>query len=216
MIQGYIGILVAAFGIGLSGALMPGPLFSVVLAHSAKKGFRHGYQAAVGHAILELAVVVSFFFGLQHWLTRGDVMATTALAGSAVLAWMGYGMIREAPRASLATDGGRGSAAGMVGSPLVDGALASISNPYWLVWWATVGTGQASVSLAGGAAGLVVFYVGHICSDLLWYGLVSTAVSKGRKLLDGRRYRIIVSGCGGFLLVMALFFLWSGVRFFLK
>lgn len=209
MLHYHAQLILTAFGIGLSGALMPGPLLSVVVAHSASGGFRPGYSAAVGHVALELLVVLSFSLGLQRLLSLAGAGAVPAFAGSAVLAWMGISMILRAPAAM--TDANGQDRNGNRG-PFADGIIASLANPYWLLWWATVGTGQASVSLAAGFLGLLSFYVGHASADLVWYAAVAGAVSRGRKLLAGSRYAALVRCCGAFLVVMSACFLWAGVR----
>ena len=54
-----------------------------------------------------------------------------------MLLWLAYGMLREAfSRLSLSAQGETRNK----GMPLVlAGAVISLSNPYWSLWWATIG-----------------------------------------------------------------------------
>jgi threonine/homoserine/homoserine lactone efflux protein len=95
--------------------------------------------------------------------------------------------------------------------PVAAGILTSLSNPYWAVWWATVGLNYITISLQQGAPGLATFYTGHIMSDLLWYSLVAGAVATGRRFMSDKFYRGLIIVCGILLIALGLFFVYSGV-----
>jgi regulator of ribonuclease activity A len=62
--------------------------------------------------------------------------------------------------------------------------VLSVTNPYWLLWWGALGLGMAGQALDSlGLAGLVVFFIGHIAADYVWYSGVSFAVAAGRRVL---------------------------------
>jgi len=84
---------------------------------------------------------------------------------------------------------------------------------FWLVWWATVGATYVLWSLAAGAIGVVVFYLGHILSDLGWYSMVSLVVARGRRLMSQRIYRGLLLVCGVALIGLGVYFLVSGAIF---
>jgi threonine/homoserine/homoserine lactone efflux protein len=86
----------------------------------------------------------------------------------------------------------------------------SLSNPYWSLWWATVGLGYITLSMKSGTAGLTAFYTGHILADLFWYCLVAGAVVAGRKVLSPRLYRGILVACGIFLVWLGGMFVYRG------
>jgi threonine/homoserine/homoserine lactone efflux protein len=98
---------------------------------------------------------------------------------------------------------------------LVTGAVLSVANPLWILWWATVGTTWVlwSLSLAAGAIGVVVFYLGHILSDLGWYSMVSLVVSRGKRLMSLRVYRGLLLACGVALIGMGIYFIITGATF---
>src|SRR4030042_977661 len=97
--------LLAIFGgsmlISLSGALMPGPLFTLSVRETLRRGFWVGPLVAIGHAIVELALVIALALGLSEFLGEGTGTAVIAIVGGLFLLWMGYQMLRTAPRQEL-------------------------------------------------------------------------------------------------------------------
>jgi threonine/homoserine/homoserine lactone efflux protein len=90
---------------------------------------------------------------------------------------------------------------------VLTGILGSLSNPYWIIWWATIGLGYLISSMTYGIAGIVVFFIGHISADLAWYSLVSFAVARGRTLMGDKGYRLILLLCGIFLISFGAWFI---------
>lgn len=217
-------IFISSFIIGLSGALMPGPLLAVAVRDSARRGFSAAPLLVLGHGILEAALVALILLGLAEWL-KGDVAtAVISLAGGVVLLWMAVGMAREvrtlsAPGAEPAAGDRSGEGRAGRGSParsVVDGVVVSVSNPYWLIWWATIGLGYLVLSRSLGAAGIAAFFAGHILSDFAWYMFVGFAVSMGRGRLSDRFYRGVVGCCAAFLVFFGLSFGYVGVAKLLR
>lgn len=201
-----------SFVVGLSGALMPGPLMTVTIDYSARRGFRTGLLPMVGHAAAETAVVVALVLGLSQLIQGNMVKGTVGLVGGAVLAWMGYGMGRGAwlGKISLALAEGDST---LGSTPIVTGALVSVGNPYWLLWWATVGANYVAWSLQWGTAGLATFLGAHLFSDLTWLAFIAAVIVTGRKVINDTVYRGLILVCGLFLIGLGLYFVVSGVGF---
>lgn len=206
-------IFSTSFLVALSGALMPGPVLAVDIAESAKRGFWAGPLIVLGHGIVELILVAAVLGGLSQLLEEGPVTAIIALLGGLFLLWMGFAMIRTAPRQSLPQ---HASAArrGLSLRPVLAGAVASVSNPYWWIWWATVGLAYMLWSWKLGTWAVAFFYGGHILADLSWYALVALIVATGRRWMSDRVYRVILIVCGAFLIGLAAYFVVTGIQFF--
>ena len=71
---------------------MPGPLLTVTIGESARRGFSAGPLLVLGHAVLELVLILALVGGLSIYLTRTAVTHTIAIFGGAFLIYMGYGM----------------------------------------------------------------------------------------------------------------------------
>jgi threonine/homoserine/homoserine lactone efflux protein len=146
---------------------------------------------------------------MRHYLDNAVVKAVISFGGGVVLAWMGANMLRSARTVTL--DGG-GDSLNDIG-PVTVGVVASISNPYWTLWWLTTGFALLVSAIQAGIVGVVVFFVGHILADLVWYTFVSVAVSRGRRVMSDRVYRWLVSVCGLAIIGFAFWFIWSGIVF---
>lgn len=95
--------------------------------------------------------------------------------------------------------------------PAIAGVTVSIANPYWWLWWATIGLSYITLAMNSGSLGLASFFTGHISADLAWYSLVTIAVSGGRRFINARVYQVVLTGCGIFLVGMGIYFIYSGI-----
>lgn len=199
-------IFASSFVIALSGALMPGPLLTTTISESSRRGFIAGPLLMAGHAILELLLVTALLLGLAPFFQQPAVFAATALGGAVILLWMAWGMLRSLPSLQLAWEekGPRGN------HPLLSGILMSVANPYWIIWWATIGLGYIFYSRRFGLWGIAFFFAGHILADLLWYSLVAAAVAGGRRFLTDRLYRGLIAACALLLVLFAGYFAYAG------
>lgn len=214
-------LFATAFVVGLSGAMMPGPLLTVTIAESARRGWRAGPLIILGHGLLEGILVLVLAVGFAAVLTRHGVTAAIAVLGGGFLVYMGYGMVRDAwygrvalpapsagagnPTPPAETRQGRGL------HPVLAGVLISLANPYWSLWWATVGLHYINMAARRGSVGLGVFFTGHILADLAWYCLVAVAVAAGRHLFPAVVYRGVLVACGLFMVGLGLYFGVTGV-----
>lgn len=201
-------IFSGSFTLALSGALMPGPLLTVTIAESVRRGFLAGPLLMTGHAILELMLVIAIIKGLGPYLNAPVTMGIVAFIGGAVLIWMGVNMIRTA--GNLTLDGeNTGPSSGQTPHPFLVGIIASVSNPYWTIWWVTIGMAYLMAAIKFGYSGVIVFFLGHISADFAWYCIVSYGISRGKKILKDKSLQIMIRICGIFLLGFGGWFLLS-------
>lgn len=204
-------VALTSFMIALSGVLTPGPLLFVTISQASRRGLSAGIIVALGHGLVELATVIFLAFGVGQFLSRPSFLGAIGILGGIVLAWMGWGMVREAwlGKADLTLEVQSGSRFGPLGS----GIVATLGNPYWLMWWATIGVNYVALTQTRGWLNLGVFYTGHVAADFLWLGLVSAMIASGQRLITNRLYTNITLILGLFLLGMAGYFLYSGIGF---
>jgi threonine/homoserine/homoserine lactone efflux protein len=205
---GLTAIFGGSFALALSGALMPGPLLTVTISESVRHGFKVGPLLMTGHALLEFLLVVAIMLGLGPYLKLPPVMGTIALLGGLLLIYLGVDMIRTQVRLALDHEPNDVDAR-YARHPIVVGVLASLANPYWTLWWATIGLGYLLAVRDMGFAGLTAFFLGHITADYAWYSLVSFGVSRGKTLLSDNSYRHMIRTCGLVLLCFGGWFLYS-------
>jgi threonine/homoserine/homoserine lactone efflux protein len=204
------GVPVTSFIVALSGALMPGPLLTITVGEAARRGFWAGPLIILGHGLLELALVLLLLAGLGTILNTPVILGTVGLVGGGVLAWMGLGLLRASRTSRLQFEAGNASLV----HPVWSGIFMSLANPYWLIWWLTIGLGYVIFAAKYGFLGVFLFFAGHILADLVWYTLISAAVAYGRNFFTDGLYRGFLAACGCFLFLFSGYFGFQGVKFF--
>ena len=200
-------IFATSFVVAFSGAMMPGPLMTATIGESARSGPWVGPKMIAGHALLEVGLLFALFFGLAPLFKNELFFIIIALIGGVIMLWMAQSMFRSIPKLAIKTESP--SAKGM--NVYLSGILMSLANPYWIIWWATIGLGYVLVSGELGFAGIAFFFAGHILGDLVWYSAISFAVGKGRRFFSNRTYRTLVGACAVFLAVFAGWLVIKGI-----
>ncbi|MGI6097928.1 MAG: LysE family transporter [Dethiobacteria bacterium] len=204
-------IFVTAFVVGLSGAMMPGPLTAVLAENSLRRGFIAGPLVTLGHGIVEALMVALLAVGLGQIIAEEAAAGVIGIAGGLMLVWMGYGMVKSALSGSLSLTTGSGEQRRQ--TPLIGGMITTVSNPYWFLWWATVGASYVLLSKEHGIQGVFLFFSGHILSDFAWLSLLALALVSGKRFLNDKIYAGIIAVLGLFLVSLGIYFFWSGINF---
>ena len=194
-------MLLVGFAVGLSGALVPGPMLFATIDSSLKKGWIAGPKVVFGHAILELVIAVLIVLGLTSFIGN-SVISGISIVGGFVLIVFGAITIKGASGASdaLHSDGA------IVSSPIAAGMLTSASNPYFWIWWLAAGSALVMRGLEISLIAVAFFVIGHWIADLGWYSAVSTSFSRGKSLMSSKTYERILVSCGLFLMVFGAWF----------
>ncbi|NLW09581.1 MAG: LysE family transporter, partial [Firmicutes bacterium] len=74
--------------------MMPGPLLTVNIKESLRRGFWAGPQLILGHALLEGALITGLALGLGGLLKAELSQGLISVFGGAFLFWMAWGMLR--------------------------------------------------------------------------------------------------------------------------
>jgi threonine/homoserine/homoserine lactone efflux protein len=203
-----VGIFVSSFVVGLSGALMPGPVLTVTIAEATRRGVWAGPLIVLGHGIIEFPLFIALVLGLGEILKHNLVFGIVGVGGAAVLMWMGVNMVRGIKTATLKVQLTQEER----GRPVLAGLLTSVSNPYFIIWWATIGLSYIALSQRHGIMGLGSFYSGHIMADAAWFCSIAAAIMLGKTIMTDRTYRWIMALCGGLLVILGLYFGSNGLK----
>ncbi len=204
MLYDIISTLVLGFLIGLTGALAPGPTLVATINASLSGNWTAGLKVSLGHIVIETAIVVLIILGLAGVATPYTTMI--AVTGGIALVIFGIMTITGSRRATLAADPVNTAA-----SPYMAGLLTSAANPYFWIWWLSVGSALLIQALAGGLLLAMVFMIGHWTADTAWYAFVSTGISRGRTVLSDTAYHRLMAACGIFLVLFGLYYLAGAV-----
>ena len=203
-----ITIFSSSFLIALSGALMPGPLLTITISESTRRGAIVGPLVIFGHGILELSLITALLLGMAPLLQRNDVFVFISLVGGSILLWMAFSMFKSLPGLHLDVAPGKEKSKNLV----ITGILFSLANPYWIIWWASIGLGYILHSVKYGIIGVAAFFLGHILADLAWYALISFGVARGRRFFSDVFYRRLIGCCASFLVIFSCYFFYSGIE----
>jgi threonine/homoserine/homoserine lactone efflux protein len=191
-------------GISLSGVMAPGPVTAATIAMGARHRFA-GALMAIGHGIIEFPLMILIILGMDKILKSTTAKIVIGFAGGLFLLFMSIQMIRSLSRTQdqevKVTKSG----------PMAAGIVLSGGNPFFLIWWASVGLNLAIAAVGFGKWAFALFAIVHWLCDLIWLSLLSWASFKGSALLGPRNQRIVLLICSLVLFGFGLFFIYNSV-----
>ncbi len=192
--------------ISISGVVSPGPVTTVTITMGARN--KHaGALIGLGHGLLEIPLMVLIVLGADKLLAARPFQIVVGLAGGAVLIWMAIQMFKDsgrpAPKAAVVSTG-RG--------PVATGFALSAGNPFFLIWWGTIGLGLAIQAKELGVLAFVLFTITHIMCDVVWLEILSQTSFRGARVLSDKAFAIVLKVCAAALAYFAAAFIWNAVR----
>ena len=182
--------------------MQPGPVTATAIAMGARSRWA-GTLLAIGHGIIEFPLMVVIILGLGKYFKLQKVQITIGLAGGVFLLLMAIqGLLSLKAKADNTTSA-------LTNKPILAGIILSAGNPYFLLWWATVGLALATQATQWGIWAFALFALAHWSVDLIWLQILSWASFKGSVLLGPRGMRIVLMICSAALLVFGLFFVYN-------
>ncbi len=155
---------------------------------------------AAGHALVETVIFLLIIGGLADAMQ--EYSRAIALAGGLALIIFGFMTVKGSRSATLAAPEGQ-----VIGNAYLAGVATSAANPYFWIWWLSVGSALVLSGLKAGVIMAALFMIGHWVADFGWLILVSISLDRGRSILSEKSYRRILGICGGFLVCFGIYFL---------
>ena len=197
-----LAFLLSVVVISLSGVMAPGPVTAATLAAGARS--RHaGAWIATGHGVVEFPLVFLLAAGVGAFLAFPAAKAAIGIAGGLFLLLMGGELLWNLPTL------GHGPTAQVHHHPFFTGVILTGANPYFILWWFTVGLAMVTQAMAFGILALGLFAVVHWLCDLVWLDLLSLAAFHGAEFFGRRAQRIVFMLCAVALLAFGVKFLWD-------
>jgi len=160
-----------------------------------------GALIALGHAAIEVPLMLLIVAGAGAVFQISSVKLGIGLAGGAFLLFVGSQLLAAAWKGDVVEHGPDGR------HPFVTGVVLTAANPYFLIWWATVGLALATDAVSFGVVAFVLFGVIHWLCDLIWLEILSLASHKGTEVLGGGLQKMVLLVCGIMLLGFGVMFL---------
>mgnify|MGYP000551248091 CR=1 FL=1 len=201
-----LNLIVEIVSLTSSGALSPGPLTFSAIVLGMKKGWKAGFLEAVGHTLFEFPLVLLIGVGSSHIINNELFLNIAGMIGG--LALIIFSILLLQDLISLRRGDGE-RILKISGGPILTGFLFTALNPYFIVWWTTVGLKLIiDIILAGGILFVIFLYPIHVWMDYLWLSLVSYLSSKGRKL--GVKIQ------AGILIIFIIILMYYGIKFIIE
>ena len=179
---------------------MPGPVTAAAIVMGARNRYA-GALMAVGHGIVEFPLIVLIAVGMKGILESNSIKIVIGLAGGTFLIITAVQMLSNLKSAN------KPQVTISKSAPLLAGVILSGGNPYFFVWWATVGLALATTATGLGVWAFVLFAIVHWLCDLIWLEALSWASFKGSVLFSPRRQRIVLVVCAIVLLGFGVLFI---------
>lgn len=187
--------------ISASGVMAPGPLFAANIAHGLRGGAKSGIKMAIGHTIVELPLVILLGIGAFSLELFPEFRTIISIFGAITLFVFAAMQIKTIFR-------NKESATNLKQGPLVSGILLSALNPFFIIWWLTIGFKLISdAMLIWAFSGILILFILHIWMDFAWLGAISYLASKSSKILSNKNYKIIMIGLSVMLVYFGITFL---------
>ena len=195
--------------VSVSGVLSPGPLFFANLVLSKNGGFWSGIKVAIGHTIVELPVVVLYSIPLILFSSQSvtfDIINLISFIGGISL--IAFGILFVVKTVSKNNKHNYIIESSGIEKPVIAGILFTGINPFFFLWWISVGIKliSDSIALLGYPIGIAFLFLVHVWMDYAWLGLSSYFASRGISVLRSQYHKFII-----LLLTIPLFY--YGINF---
>jgi threonine/homoserine/homoserine lactone efflux protein len=187
--------------------MAPGPVTAITIGKGSKNPHT-GALVSLGHGIVEFPLMFLIFLGFNSLIDIPYVREIIGITGGAFLFWMGIEMLRSLRIAEVKSKIEKRS-------PIIAGILLSLCNPYFIVWWATVGAALIMRSANFGFGWFGVFAIVHWMCDFVWLYFLSFISYKGGTFFGKRFQSGIFLLCSVFLFFLGGKFIWDALLGFL-
>ena len=200
----YIRFITSAVLISLSGVMAPGPMTAVTVREGSRSPHA-GALIALGHGTFEIPLMVLIFTSYSYMsdtIQAVSVKRIIGIAGGMFLLCMSAQMLMslrkktEQPQERVSSR-----------TAWISGIMLSAANPYFLIWWATVGAALTFDAAEFGFWGFLLFAFVHWMCDLLWYYFLSFLSYRGGSFFGEQFQRIITLACALVLVYFGSMFL---------
>jgi len=196
--------------VSVSGVLSPGPLFFANLVLSKNGGFWSGIKIAIGHTIVELPVVILYSIPLIIFTSQSVTFSINFISFIGGISLIAFGILFVVKIISKNNKHNYIIESSRIEKPVIAGMLFTGINPFFFLWWISVGIKliSDSIALLGYPIGIAFLFLVHVWMDYAWLGLTSYFASRGISVLRSQYHKFII-----LILTIPLFY--YGINFVL-
>ena len=199
--QEFLGFALTVVIISVSGVMSPGPLFTANIMYGLKEGTQSGLKIAAGHTVIELPLIIFLAVGVISLETIPEFKTTIVLLGAIGLFGFAGLQIKNVLTKKIQTG------IQVKHGAFLTGILFSALNPFFIIWWFTIGFKLISDSIELWSYwGIGILFGVHIWMDFVWLGFVAFSASKAGNILSNQNYRILMIALSGVLIYFGISF----------
>ena len=188
--------------ISASGVMSPGPLFAANITYGLKQGTKAGIKIAIGHSIVELPLVILLGIGIFSLEIFPEFKTIISILGAITLFVFAFMQIKSTLKKN------KKSETKLKQGPIITGVLLSALNPFFIIWWLTIGLKLISDAMAIWAfVGILIVFLLHVWMDFVWLGSTAFLISKSKKIISNTNYKIIMLALSVILIYFGITFL---------
>jgi threonine/homoserine/homoserine lactone efflux protein len=192
--------------VSTSGVLSPGPLFLTNIMYGSKYGYKAGLMCSYGHTIVELPLILLLAFGVlsleifPSFKPVISIMGGTTLIVFAIMQVLS--VIRKKNQVAIQTSR----------NPLYMGIIFSALNPFFIIWWLTIGMKLITDALLlASMLGLAFMFLTHIWMDYAWLISIAHMAKRGVKIIGSKYYTVLLIALAGVLIYFGANFIFEGL-----
>jgi threonine/homoserine/homoserine lactone efflux protein len=145
---------------------------------------------------VELPLVLALSLGLLAAASQPTIKYVIGLIGGLGLIGFGavqiYGTVKSKPEFGYAPKTGS-----MPSSSLILGLALTGLNPYFILWWLTIGSVLIVQALAFAAMiGVLIMYASHVWMDYAYLTAIAHLGKRGRTVIGSRYYKLVLIAFG--------------------
>jgi threonine/homoserine/homoserine lactone efflux protein len=193
-----------------SGALAPGPLFFATVSYGTKTGAKSGLIFSLAHTVVEFTLIMLLALGLLIVANRPVVKLVIGIVGGSVLLLFGAMQIKKS---ILATTNELIKPKKSSHHLFFIGVLFTGLNPYFILWWLTVGAQLIILAIDfAGLLGVIFMFLCHIWIDYVWLTSTAFFAKKGTNMMGLRWYRPLLIFFGVILMYFGIIFIFDAIQ----
>lgn len=187
--------------VSASGVMAPGPLFAANISYGLRDGVKSGIKMAIGHTIVEFPLVILLGIGVFSLEIFPEFRILISIFGAITLFAFAFMQIKTVLQKK------EDIISNLKQDPLVTGIALSALNPFFIIWWLTIGFKLISdAMLIWAFTGILIVFVMHIWMDFVWLGGISFLASKSSQIISNRNYKVL-------MIVLSLMLVYFGITF---
>jgi len=197
-----LGFAIVVIVISASGVLSPGPLFTANIFYGLKGGAKAGLKMAYGHTLVELPLVILLGLGAFSLEAIPEFRTYIAIIGALGLFVFAGIQLKQIFKNRFEPINGPKH------GPFLAGIILSAFNPFFIIWWLTIGFKLISDSIIFWSFwGILIMFLLHIWMDYVWLSSTALVSSRISKILSNRNYKVLVIGLSVVLVYFGITFL---------